>query len=53
MSAALALPGVQSVLTAKDIGEPVPRVPMRLQPLPEFEPFGQPVMASTKVRYVG
>jgi carbon-monoxide dehydrogenase large subunit len=53
VSAALALPGVQSVLTAKDIGEPVPRVPMRLQPLPEFEPFGQPVMASTKVRYVG
>ena len=27
VSAALALPGVQGVLTARDIGEPVPRVP--------------------------
>ena len=26
---------------------------MRLQPLPDFEPFGQPVIAETKVRYVG
>jgi aerobic carbon-monoxide dehydrogenase large subunit len=52
-SAAIALPGVHSVLTAKDIGERVPRVPMRLQPLPDFEPFGQPVIAETKVRYVG
>ncbi len=53
VSAALALPGVHSVLTARDIGERVPRVPMRLQPLPDFEPFGQPVIAETKVRYVG
>jgi carbon-monoxide dehydrogenase large subunit len=52
-SAARALPGVHSVLTAKDIGVPVPRVPMRLQPLPDFLRFGQPVMAETKVRYVG
>ena len=50
---ARALPGVHSVITAKDIGNPVPRVPMRLQPLPDFEPFGQPVIAETKVRYVG
>ena len=48
-----ALAGVHSVITAKDIGDRVPRVPMRLQPLPEFEPFGQPVIAETKVRYVG
>jgi carbon-monoxide dehydrogenase large subunit len=52
-SAALALPGVHSVITAKEIGNRVPRVPMRLQPLPDFEPFGQPVIAETKVRYVG
>ena len=47
--AALALPGVHAVITAKDllasndIGNRVPRVPMRLQPLPDFLPFGQPV----------
>jgi carbon-monoxide dehydrogenase large subunit len=41
------------VITAKEIGNRVPRVPMRLQPLPEFERFGQPVIAETKVRYVG
>src|SRR5262249_7622814 len=45
--------GVHGVITAKDIGAPVPRVPMRLQPLPDFARFGQPVLAETKVRYVG
>ena len=50
---ARALPGVHSVITAKEIGNRVPRVPMRLQPLPDFERFGQPVIAETKVRYVG
>jgi aerobic carbon-monoxide dehydrogenase large subunit len=59
VSAALALPGVHSAITAKDLvaatylGNRVPRVPMRLQPLPDFVPFGQPVIAETKVRYVG
>ncbi len=53
VAAARALAGVQYVITAKEIGNPVPRVPMRLQPLPDFEPFAQPVMAETKVRYVG
>jgi carbon-monoxide dehydrogenase large subunit len=52
-AAARALPGVHGVITAQDIGAPVPRVPMRLQPLPDFVRFGQPVMAETKVRYVG
>jgi carbon-monoxide dehydrogenase large subunit len=50
---ALAIPGVHSVITAADLGHPVPRVPMRLQPLPQFEPFAQPVIAHAKVRYVG
>ena len=47
------MPGVHSVITSADLGDPVPRVPMRLQPLPEFEPFAQPVIAHDKVRYVG
>jgi aerobic carbon-monoxide dehydrogenase large subunit len=57
--AALKLPGVHAVITAKDllaskdIGNRVPRVPMRLQPLPDFLPFGQPVIAESKVRHVG
>ncbi len=53
VAAALALPGVHCVLTAGDLGGRVPRVPMRLQPLPEFARFGQPVIAEAKVRYVG
>jgi aerobic carbon-monoxide dehydrogenase large subunit len=58
VSAARALAGVHTVITAKDIsaGQPgnrVPHVPMRLQPLPELEPVGQPVIAESKVRYVG
>jgi aerobic carbon-monoxide dehydrogenase large subunit len=53
VSAARALAGVHCVITAKEIGNRVPRVPMRLQPLPDFEPFGQPVIAEDKVRYVG
>src|SRR5258705_8201559 len=53
VSRARALPGVHSVITAEDMGNRVPRVPMRLQPLPDFEPFAQPVIAESKVRYVG
>jgi aerobic carbon-monoxide dehydrogenase large subunit len=52
-SRALGLPGVHSVITAADLGGHVPNVPMRLQPLPEFESFAQPVIAHEKVRYVG
>jgi carbon-monoxide dehydrogenase large subunit len=50
---ALKMPGVHSVITAADLPNPVPHVPMRLQPLPQFAPFAQPVMAHAKVRYVG
>lgn len=52
-SGALAMPGVVAVITAKDLGTPVPRVPLRLQPLPQLEPFHQPMLAHDKVRYVG
>jgi len=45
--------GVHAVITAADLGDDIPLVPMRLQPMPEFEAFGQPVMARDKVRYVG
>ncbi len=51
--AALALSGVHAVITAKDLGTPTPRVPLRLQPLPQLEPFHQPMLAHDKVRYVG
>jgi carbon-monoxide dehydrogenase large subunit len=52
-SAALKLPGVHSVIAAADMPGGPPIVPMRLQPLPEFKPFEQPVIAREKVRYVG
>lgn len=50
---ALELPGVHRVLTSKDLGEAVPRIPLRLQPLPQLESFHQPTLANGKVRYVG
>jgi carbon-monoxide dehydrogenase large subunit len=53
VSRAQKMPGVHAVITAADLGESIPLVPMRLQPMPEFEAFGQPVMARDKVRYVG
>ena len=57
VSAALKMPGVRGIFTARDIardsGGSVPRVSLRLAPLPELEPFGQPVIAQSKVRYVG
>src|SRR5580704_9560271 len=45
VSRARNMPGVHSVITAADLGSPLPQVPMRLQPMPEFEAFAQPVMA--------
>src|ERR1700686_5330903 len=53
VSQAKKIPGVHAVITAADLGDAIPLVPMRLQPMPEFEAFGQPVMARDKVRYVG
>jgi carbon-monoxide dehydrogenase large subunit len=50
---ALQVPGVHAVITGKDMPDGPPIIPMRLQPLPEFRPFEQPVIAHEKVRYVG
>lgn len=52
-SAALAMPGIHAVFTAYDVDGDIPVIPLRLAPLPEFEPFRQPVIARDKVRYVG
>src|SRR5499427_3142950 len=52
-SAALKIDGVHAVITALDMPGGPPRIPMRLQPLPEFKPFEQSVIADTKVHYVG
>ena len=53
VSLALAIPGVHRVLVAKDFAASVPKIALRLQPLPQLEPFMQPMIASDKVRYVG
>jgi carbon-monoxide dehydrogenase large subunit len=45
--------GVHAVITAADLGPQVPLIPLRLQPLPELEPFRQPMLAHEKVRFVG
>jgi carbon-monoxide dehydrogenase large subunit len=52
-AAARAIGGVHAVITATDIGETIPLIPLRLANLPEFKPYFQPVIASDKVRYVG
>ena len=49
---ALAMPGVTAVLTGADFGPDVPLIPFR-RPIPSITPYGQPVIATTKVRYVG
>jgi carbon-monoxide dehydrogenase large subunit len=53
VSAALALPGVHAAYTAADLGETVPRIPVRLFPHEGMDPFRQPVIADGKVRFVG
>ena len=52
-AAAVALPGVHCVLTARDLVGQMPVIPLRLWPMAELEPYGQPVLARDKVRYVG
>ena len=50
--AACAMPGVHAVYTAADLGT-VPRIPVRLFPNDDMDPFRQPVIANGKVRFVG
>ncbi len=52
-SRATQLPGVRHILISADLGAVVPKIPLRLQPLPQLEPFHQPMLADGKVRYVG
>ena len=51
-AAALALPGVHAVITAQDLGRPIPTIPFR-RPNPRMTPYMQPVLAGDVVRYVG
>lgn len=52
-SAALGMPGIHSVITEADLEGDIPLVPLRLMPMDELIPLGQPVIARSKVRYVG
>jgi carbon-monoxide dehydrogenase large subunit len=52
-SAARTIPGVRAVITPAEIGDPIPKIPLRQEAMPEFAPFEQPVLAHGKVRYVG
>jgi len=51
-SAALAIAGVRAVVTAREIGSPIPLIPFR-RPNPTIAPYAQPVIAAEIVRYVG
>ena len=51
-TAARALPGVLAVLTAAELQAATP-IPIRLAPLPGFDRFLQPPIASGDVRYAG
>jgi aerobic carbon-monoxide dehydrogenase large subunit len=50
---ALRMSGVHGVITAKDIGENIPTIPLRLAPIAGLEKYLQPVIAEKKVRYAG
>jgi len=49
---ALAMPGVRTVITAADIGKPIPTIPFRRKN-PTIAPYAQPIIAADYVRYVG
>jgi carbon-monoxide dehydrogenase large subunit len=50
---ALRMAGVHAVLTADDVGESIPTIPLRLAPIAGLEKYLQPVIARGKVRYAG
>jgi carbon-monoxide dehydrogenase large subunit len=52
-AAARARPGIVAAITAADIGENIPTIPLRQEPLPALRAYQQPVIAHAKVRYVG
>jgi carbon-monoxide dehydrogenase large subunit len=52
-SHALAIPGVIQIFTYKDLGDLAVPVPIRMYQLPGLERHLQPLLAHTKVRYVG
>jgi carbon-monoxide dehydrogenase large subunit len=52
MAAAMSLPGVNAIVTAADIPQPIPKIPFR-RANPMVARYAQPVIACDKVRYVG
>jgi carbon-monoxide dehydrogenase large subunit len=52
-SAARVFAGVHAVITAADIGTPIPTIPLRQDSIAALSAFEQPVIAHDKVRYVG
>jgi len=50
---ALAMDGVLAVITARDVGSPMPHIPVRVGVLAGLERCEQPVIAADRVRYVG
>jgi aerobic carbon-monoxide dehydrogenase large subunit len=52
-AAALNLQGIEAVITASDLGDQIPTIPIRLAPIAGLERYLQPVIAHDKVRYVG
>jgi aerobic carbon-monoxide dehydrogenase large subunit len=49
---ARSMPGVHAVVTAQDLGRPIPKIPFR-RPSAAVVPYAQPVLADDVVRYVG
>jgi carbon-monoxide dehydrogenase large subunit len=52
-TAAVRMAGVHAVITAADIGDVIPSIPLRLAPIEGLDKYLQPVIAHGKVRYAG